>query len=98
MTNSAGSYTKWVPYCSSPSQPAATTVVPVASGMNLSNPIYYSAYNASTSGQYHIMEVDLHVHVAVATSVRLLAGMVNSNGSYYVQGATGQTWLTAAPE
>jgi len=43
------------------------------------------------------MEVDLHVHVAVATSVRLLAGMVNSNGSYYVQGATGQTWLTATP-
>ena len=97
VTNSAGSYTKWVPYCSSPSQPAATTTVTVANNTNLANPIYYSAYNASSSGQYHIMELDLHVHVAVATSVRLLAGMVNSNGSYYVQGATGQTWLTATP-
>ena len=97
VTNSSGSYTKWVPYCSSPSQPAATTTVTVANNTNLANPIYYSAYNASSSGQYHIMEVDLHVHVAVSTSVRLLAGMVNSNGSYYVQGATGQTWLTATP-
>ena len=97
VTNSAGSYTKWVPYCSSPSQPAATTTVTVANNTNLTSPIYYSAYNASSSGQYHIMEVDLHVHVAVTTSVRLLAGMVNSNGSYYVQGATGQTWLTATP-
>ncbi len=84
-------------YCTSPSQPAATTTVTVASGTDLTNPIYYSAYNASASGQYHIMEVDLHVHVAVATSVRFLAGMVNSNGSYYVQGTTGQTWLTARP-
>jgi len=96
-TNAAGSYTKWVPYCASPSQPAATTVVPVASGQNLSNPIYYSAYNASSSGQYHVFEVSLYVHVAVATSVRFLAGMVNSNGSYYVKGAAGQTWLKAVP-
>ena len=98
VTNAAGSYVKWVPYCSSPSQAAATTTVTVANNTNLANPIYYSAYNASASNQYHIMEVDLHVHVAVATSVRLLAGMVNSNGSFYVQGTTGQTWLTAAPE
>jgi hypothetical protein len=96
-TNAAGSYTKWVPYCASPSQPAATTVVPVASGLNLYNPIYYSAYNASSSGQYHVFEVSIYVHVAVATSVRFLAGMVNSNGSYYVKGAAGQTWLKATP-
>jgi hypothetical protein len=96
-TNAAGSYTKWVPYCASPSQPAATTTVSVANNTNLSNPIYYSAYNASSSGQYHVFEVSLYVHVAVATSVRFLAGMVNSNGSYYVKGAAGQTWLKAVP-
>ncbi len=97
VTNGAGSYTKWVPYCASPSQPAATTTVPVANNLSLYNPIYYSAYNASTSGQYHIFEVSLHVHVAVATSVRFLAGMVNSSGSYNVKGGDGQTWLKASP-
>jgi len=96
-TNAAGSYTKWVPYCASPSQPAATTTVAVANNTNLYNPIYYSAYNASSSGQYHVFEVSIYVHVAVATSVRFLAGMVNSNGSYYVKGAAGQTWLKATP-
>ena len=97
VTTAVGSYTKWVPYCASPPQPAATTSVPVVNNLNLYNPIYYSAYNASSSGQFHVFEVSLSVRVAVATSVRLLAGMVNSSGSYYVKGDAGQTWLKAVP-
>jgi hypothetical protein len=97
VTNAAGSYTKWVPYCSSPAQPAATTTVSVANNLNLYNPVYYAAYHASTTGQYHVFEVDLYVHVAVATSVRLLAGRVNTNPSFTVKGAAGETWLKAIP-
>jgi hypothetical protein len=97
VTNAAGSYTKWVPYCSSPSQPAATTVVAIADNLNLYNPVYYTCYNASASSQAHIFEVSMNVHIAVATSVRFLAGKVNSNGSYYVKGDGGPTWLRATP-
>jgi len=95
--NAASSYTKHVPLCNSPSQPAATTTVAVASGTDLTNPVYYSAYNASASGGHHTMEVSLYVHVVVATSMKFLAGKVNSNGSYYVQGTAGETWLKASP-
>lgn len=97
VTNAAGSYTKWVPYCSSPAQAAATTTVAVANGLNLYNPIYHAAYHASSSGQFHVFEVDLYVHVAVATSVRFLAGRVNTNPSFAVKGTAGETWLKATP-
>jgi len=95
--NAASSYTKHVPYNSSPAQAAATTTVSVASGTDLTNPIYYSAYNASSAGGHHTMEVELYVHVVVATSMKFLAGKVNSSGSFYVQGVLGETWLKATP-
>lgn len=96
--NGSSGYRAWKPYCASPTQAATQDWTSLSNSMVLTDTaVYYSAYNGAAN-QYHIMEVDFHVHVAVTTVVKFMAGKVNSNANNFnVLGTAGQTWLTADP-